>query len=216
MLVMGCNIVEMLRLRDNMIQTNFEHDILAKIYLKQLALTNKQTWKLMGNDPILFDTSLITRDNLNLVDHNDGSKMNLELACVTEFDPSLKANMDFKSKSCIQALMTNLGLEELRAVCLYQLMQRQTLAIGVMRNQLLLDGPMQGLAELALLQRRPHSIAVPAPVIDLMTCLSKAVDGPHGEKCRKQAQKFTTNFSKEVGDRMYSIGQRKGKHRQTV
>ena len=54
--------------------------------------------------------------------------------------------------------MTDLGLEELRAVVLYQLMQRQLLIIAVMRNQALMDGPMQGLAELQLVQRRPHPI----------------------------------------------------------
>jgi hypothetical protein len=37
----------------------------------------------------------------------------------SEFDPTLKASLDFQSDSCIKALMTNLGVEELRAVVRY-------------------------------------------------------------------------------------------------
>lgn len=48
-----------------------------------------------------FDTAAISRDNMNMVDNNDGTKLSLSLAVVQEFDPTLKANLDFKSESCI-------------------------------------------------------------------------------------------------------------------
>jgi len=55
---------------------------------------------------------------MNLIDYNDGSKQEFDLP-FREFDNSLKANLDFKSDSCIKALMTDLGVEELRAVLHY-------------------------------------------------------------------------------------------------
>ena len=36
-----------------------------------------------------------------------------------EFDNTFKANLDFRSADCIKGLMTNLGIEELRAVTRY-------------------------------------------------------------------------------------------------
>jgi len=77
---------------------------------------------------------------MNFVDINDGSKMQIDLA-IGEFDPTLKSCLDFRSESCVKALMTDLGLEEMRAVVHYQLMQRMLLAVAVMRNQALMDGP---------------------------------------------------------------------------
>jgi len=44
--------------------------------------------------------------------------MEVDLAFM-EFDSSLRAQLDFRSESCIKALTTNLGVEELRAVMRY-------------------------------------------------------------------------------------------------
>ena len=55
---------------------------------------------------------------MNLVDFNDGSKLQLDLA-MREFDATLGASLDFRSESCIKALMTDLGVEELRAIVRY-------------------------------------------------------------------------------------------------
>ena len=55
---------------------------------------------------------------MNLVDHNDGSNIELDLA-VLEFDAIICASLNFRSESCVKALMTDLGLEEMRAVVHY-------------------------------------------------------------------------------------------------
>jgi len=54
--------------------------------MAQLAASNKQTRKLFSSDPIPFETQAIVKDNMNLVDFNDGSKLSLDLAVVREFD----------------------------------------------------------------------------------------------------------------------------------
>ena len=58
-----------------------------------------------------------------------------------EFDGSLSANLDFKSASCMKALTTDLGVEEMRAILHYQMMQYQLLTVAVKTNQCILDGP---------------------------------------------------------------------------
>jgi hypothetical protein len=52
---------------------------------------------------------------VNLVDSNDGLKINFDLA-FNEFDNSLSRNLDFKSESCMKSIMMDMGVEELRAV----------------------------------------------------------------------------------------------------
>lgn len=66
---------------------------------------------------------MISGENANFVDKNDGSIIEMDLS-FEEFDPSLKAPLDFRSESCIKALMTELGVEEMRAIYRYQLMQK--------------------------------------------------------------------------------------------
>jgi hypothetical protein len=51
-----------------------------------------------------------------------------------EFDKNLCANLDFKSDSCIKALLTDLGVEELRAILHLQIAQQHLLTVGVKMN----------------------------------------------------------------------------------
>jgi hypothetical protein len=54
---------------------------------------------------------------MNLVDINDGSNLQFDMEVpFMEFDKTLAANLDFKSGSCIKALLLDLGVAELRAI----------------------------------------------------------------------------------------------------
>ena len=97
-------------------------DLLSSVYKEQLKLANKDSFKLISSDPLNFDISQIIKDNFNMIDMNDGCTKEFDLA-FSEFDKSLRANLDFGSENCIKALCTNLGVEELRAVLHYQIMQ---------------------------------------------------------------------------------------------
>lgn len=92
-----------------------------------------------------------------------------------EFDKDLSINLDLKSESCIKALMTDLGLEELRGILHYQVMHQQLLTVAVMTNQLLIDGPMKGQRELDLLEKQ--NIVVPNSVLNLTNIISATSDG---------------------------------------
>jgi hypothetical protein len=48
-------------------------------------------------EPLTLDPSSLLKDSMNMTDLNEGSKLKLDLAVVQEFDPTLKANLDFKS-----------------------------------------------------------------------------------------------------------------------
>jgi hypothetical protein len=57
------------------------------------------------------------KESTNLIDLNDGSDLHFDVDMpFMEFDRSLTANLDFKSDSCIKALLLDLGVSELRAI----------------------------------------------------------------------------------------------------
>ena len=62
------------------------------------------------------------KDQINIVDLNHGRNKKFDLPFM-EFDIALSANLDLKSESCIKTLMTDLGVEEMRAILHYQIMQ---------------------------------------------------------------------------------------------
>jgi hypothetical protein len=57
-------------------------------------------------------------DSMNLLDVNDGSVVEFDMP-FREFDYNLRASFDLRKESCIKALMTDLGVEELRAILHY-------------------------------------------------------------------------------------------------
>lgn len=132
MMVMSCNIVEAIRLRHELSKLIYECEILGETHLMHLEAANKGE-RLVGAASNSFDTRQISRENVNFVDMNDGSKIESDLAFM-EFDSTLRSILDFKSECCIKALMTNLGVEEFRAVVRYQLLQKQMLTVAVQRN----------------------------------------------------------------------------------
>ena len=122
MLVMACNIMEVQRLREELIYAIHETAILAKIYTQQADLCKKGSSLKMG-EPMLEPVTISEMiENVNLIDNNDGMKVKYDLA-FCEYDKTLGRNLDFGSESCIKSLMTNLGVDELRAVLHMQVMQ---------------------------------------------------------------------------------------------
>lgn len=106
-----------------------------------------------------------------------------------EFDYSLRANMDFRSESCVKALMTELGVEELRAVLHYQMMQMQLLQVGVMVNQVIMDGSLKAYSELDFLARKkPFTVA--HSLLNLPYIISKTGEGNMGDMLTRERSKF--------------------------
>ena len=87
MLVLGCNTLEVIRLINELIKQVHESEILSHIYKAQLRKT-KQEWKITLDNDLSFEINAICKENLNLVDNNDGSKLPFDLA-IKEFDKTL-------------------------------------------------------------------------------------------------------------------------------
>ena len=120
MMQMACNVLEVIRLREELIQSIHESNALAQVYQQQCKLANK-------NDDVQFPNSLnfnvanIHKESINIVDSNKGKTKEFSVPFM-EFDSNLNINLDLKSESCIKALMTELGVEELRGILHYQMM----------------------------------------------------------------------------------------------
>ena len=69
-------------------------------------------------ESINFNTSQVMKDQINIVDLNHGRNKHFDLPFM-EFDSALSANLDLRSESCIKTFMTELGVEELRAILHY-------------------------------------------------------------------------------------------------
>jgi len=70
---------------------------------------------------------------------------------ITEFDPTMVACINFSDPEAFKALLCPLGLEELRCVYRYELMNLNMLIVAVKTNQVLLDNLQRQIAELDLL-----------------------------------------------------------------
>lgn len=169
MLKMFCNIVEVMRLREEIIMRMNECTILGRIYEGQCTAAGKQT-KYSINEQVSFNTNTVQGDCMNIVDLNDGLNLTFSNSMpFMEFDKNLSANLDFKSDSCIKVLFTDLGVEELRAVLHLQIAHQHLITVAVRTNQILIDKPMKGLQELDLIEKK--EITTPNSVVDLMSIL---------------------------------------------
>lgn len=88
MMRMCCNILEVQRLREEIVLRMHECNLLERIYLKQCNdLSNKQV-KTYTPDAIPFETTSVLKDFVNLVDLNDGVLLDFDIRLpFMEFDP---------------------------------------------------------------------------------------------------------------------------------
>ena len=73
---------------------------------------------------------------------------------VKEFDPTLMSNLNFAHGQSFKLLITELGVEELRGVLYYQVMQHQVLMVAIEKNQTILEGVLKGISELDYLSSK--------------------------------------------------------------
>ena len=212
MMRMACNLMEVVRLREELINRISECNALQEVYQAQCALASKNT-KVNHSDQINFNTSGILKDQINIVDSNHGKNKVFDLPFM-EFDNALAINLDLKSESCIKALMTDLGVEELRAILHYQIMHQQLLTVATLTNQLLIDGPLKGLTEVDLLESK--GIVVPNPIINPNNLISVTHDSQNFQSYKQERQRLNACVSSAASDCMYFVIPRKARDRETV
>ena len=182
-----------------------ECNALHEVYSKQISYTSRSP-DFEPNNALNLNTQPLYQELINIVDANPGLNKEFGLP-FTEFDSTLQINLDFKNLSCIQSLMTDLGVEELRSILKYQVMHQQLLTVAVMTNQFILDAPSQGLKEVELLEK---NIVVPNSVLMESVAVGRNVDR------KKEAAANMQSFISSNTNLMYFIKIRKDRDRETV
>ena len=137
MLELYCNLIEFMRLRHELIMTTSETEVLKTVYHAQCKLCNASNIKCEFSDSVSFEAA-DTMDQqkeplINYFDEGPGSHLEFGLT-IKEFDRNLLSTMNFRNPDSIKLCVTSAGLEELRAVLAYQLMQKHLLIIGTRMN----------------------------------------------------------------------------------
>jgi len=157
----------------------------------------------------MFENYLKDTSKVNWFEDGPGSFLDIDLA-VVEFDASLKSNLNFRNPDSFKMLVMTSGLEELRAILHYQMMQKQILIVATQSNQLVMDNHMRAFSELNLLKK---GLALPNMVVNIKSILIKTGDGFSQEGWQKEKSRFQTNLVNEAAHSFYQALQRKSRLR---
>ena len=89
--------------------------------------------------------------------------LDIELA-INEVDPTMASNLNFRSPDAFKMMTFSSGLEEVRVILHYQMMQKHALLVATRCNQAIMDTHLRALRELALISEEK---ALPNMVINL-------------------------------------------------
>jgi hypothetical protein len=99
---------------------------------------------------------------VNFLDHGPAHQESIGLA-IREFDPVLLSNFNFRNPDSFKYNILTSGLEEVRAILHYQLLQKHLLIVATRINALLIDSSVRALAELSLLEKK--KIMIPNAIV---------------------------------------------------
>ena len=172
--------MELMRLRHELIFTMSECQVLKAVYLNQIDRCSLKGTKVDLPDSISFPELEVDDDSetklINFCD--EGPSHHLDIGFdIKEWDPKLLSNVNFRAPDAWKLCITTAGLEEVRAVLRYQLMQKHLLITATRVNQLMMDNCEKAMSELDLLV--PNGgvpISVPNSTINIFDCFSKNAD----------------------------------------
>ena len=145
--------------------------VLKNVFGEQCTLMGKEP-KVSFSESFKFQTHLSGGNYwYNYVDSGPGMETFVESTLsIKEFDPSLAAVINFSDPEAFKALVCPLGLEELRAIVRYEIINLNLLVIAVRHNQLLLDSSQRALAEVDLFEK---GFLVAAPTSEIQNKLKE-------------------------------------------
>jgi hypothetical protein len=151
---------------------------------------------------------------VNYVDQGPANGVAIDLAA-SEFDPTLLSNMNFKHPDSFQLSILTSGLEEVRAVLAYQVMQKHLLIVACHTTQLMIDQHKRAISEIDLL--RDHKISVPNPMESVNSFYSgnnhDNISTKHLDDYRKD---YKSNMSGQAGDVMICVNRKKETQRASM
>ena len=127
-------------------------------------------------------------DVINYIDEGPAAHMKIDLD-IKEFDPILLSNINFRAPDAFKLCITTAGLEEVRAILRYQLMQKHLLIVATRVNQLMMDNCQKAIAETELLKN--SNISLPNATINVMDAFSKNADQISFQNIKTIRQKFS-------------------------
>jgi len=128
---------------------------------------------------------------------------------ICEFDPSMIACINFSDPEAFKALLCPMGLEELRLVYRYELMNLNILIVAVRTNQVLLDNPKRQLAEMDLLC---GGYAVSNPVNLVQTNLNEL----NYKRLPDERRNTAFSIQAKCGNNFFNIMNRKNRSRDKI
>lgn len=135
LLELYCNLTELQRLRNELIMTASENAVLLNTYQQQLDLCKKSHLKACTEESIAFLPLDDDPENPKVNYSNDGPGTSVTIGLtVREFDSSLLSNMNYKHPDSFKMSILTAGLEEVRAVLAYELMQKHLLIVATRMN----------------------------------------------------------------------------------
>jgi hypothetical protein len=142
---------------------------------------------------------------MDLIDYLDeGPAHGLDIGLdIKEFDPSLLSNFNFRNPEAFKYCITTAGLEEVRAVLAYQLMQKHLLIVATRVNSLMMNTCLKACSELELL--RSHAISTPNSTFDVSNAYSRNSDSLSNSAINEMKSKFMRNLSSVVKDVFFDI-----------
>ena len=143
---------------------------------------------------------------INFIDEGPAHQIKIGLD-IKEFDPVLLSNFNFRCPDSFKFCITESGLEEVRAVLTYQLMQKHVLIVATRINQLLIDSSMKALCELDLIKNA--GISIPNSVIDPNNAYSKNSDSLSNSGIHEMKTKFSRNLTSQVKDIFFDVKSKK-------
>ena len=168
LLLVFCNLVELLRMRESLILTLSESHTLESCFNEQkkilkcsnLATTNTSNLNVECN-------SIVASGMVNFVEHGNLlakiPEMDSGLA-IDEVCPTIRANLDFQNTESVQIMALDGGLQNLTTTLHYQLVQKHLLQNAILQNHLILLPHLKASIEIELLTL--EGIQMPNGVLD--------------------------------------------------
>lgn len=94
MLLVFCNLVEVMRLREQLITNLSESQVLGDFYLQLRDMVNRNNFKMLFQNPLVFETFTVSNDQINFVEDGSLTDVDIDLA-INEFDTNLRSNLNF-------------------------------------------------------------------------------------------------------------------------
>ena len=151
---------------------------------------------------------------INFVEDGPASDLEIKLA-INEFDKKLRSFVNFSDPECFKNMILPMGLEELRVVVQYEVMNLQAMIVGCRTNQLLLDNSERKLREIEFFA---DGITVANPVLEIYNLLQgQNLFDAQLRKLPGQEKSNTNLYIKSsVGEGYYNILTRKQKMKETA